>query len=304
MKTQFALTCLVLFGLIWSPSKSQDFQLLKPAEPIQSLHKHRPNEVIIQLPTKMKWEDMTFQSEEAQISKQEKEGYLSIVPTKEKVEIRVFHKSKLVKTLTYQATLPIVQVRSAHVEALYRNCSNDVAFDIKENGNYYTNLTYQSADAQIIPREKYITIIPHSNVSHVAVEIYHNDQLIATETFKVREIPEPEIRLFRISPKEGIPHTFKGALDVRATPNGDFAAFLPKDARFRVTQYTVTLARENRAILTEKVEGSSRSLDKIMDHAESGDRLVVEIKKVERMNALDQVTRFEMPMEIFVIPVN
>ena len=64
-----------------------------------------------------------------------------------------------------------------------------------------------------------------------------------------------------------------------------FATFLPKDARYRVTRYEVTLVRGRRpAMGTKTISGPSADLSDVVNTYREGDRLYVEVKDVQRMN--------------------
>jgi hypothetical protein len=94
-------------------------------------------------------------------------------------------------------------------------------------------------------------------------------------------------------------------LDAGADP--DFAEFLPDDARYRVTQWEVTLARGQRAIDTKRVTSSKVSLGDWVSKARPGtDRIVIEAKEVQRMNFKGEreTVRIGVNSSIKTVPIN
>ncbi len=67
-------------------------------------------------------------------------------------------------------------------------------------------------------------------------------------------------------------------------PDEDFKTFLPKDARYRVTDAEIVLARGSRPVGKAKLSNQSANLSSLMSKAKPGDRLVIDIKRVQRMN--------------------
>jgi hypothetical protein len=71
---------------------------------------------------------------------------------------------------------------------------------------------------------------------------------------------------------------------MRAVAEEGFAALLPKDARFKVTETEVYLVRGKRPV-GASVRGDDRiGIGGLTSQARPGDRLVIEVKSVKRMN--------------------
>jgi len=87
-------------------------------------------------------------------------------------------------------------------------------------------------------------------------------------------------------------------------PDESFAQFLPKDARYRVTGYDVFLGRGSRPVQTLSSNGPTINLSAIAAKARPGDRIVIEVKKVQRMNFRGQTETVRMPSTVFNIPLN
>jgi hypothetical protein len=94
-------------------------------------------------------------------------------------------------------------------------------------------------------------------------------------------------------------------LDIKAIPDESFKTFLPKDARYRVTGWEVTLARGKRPVAPpSKVTNESLAVGTLMQKAKEGDRVVVEVKQVQRMNFRGQTETVNVGNVIFNIPLN
>jgi hypothetical protein len=95
------------------------------------------------------------------------------------------------------------------------------------------------------------------------------------------------------------------SLEVKAVAEEGFAQFLPKDAQYRVTDWTITLARGNRPVGTPiKATSEKVNLSGLLGAAKPGDRLVVEVKEVQRMNFRRQIEKVNMSVPPQIIPLN
>ena len=130
---------------------------------------------------------------------------------------------------------------------------------------------------------------------------------IGSENFSVRLVPKPEIvptdGAREYDAKTGIKAAQLGRLVMRADADESFKQFLPKDARFRVTGYNVYLARGNRPIANQKVSGPEVNLRQWAAQAKAGDRIVIEVNEVKRMNFRDEVLDVPIGTKTFMIPI-
>lgn len=208
----------------------------------------------------------------------------------------------------YTVVKPVIQVRSASVSALYLRCGNVLQIDVPALGNLY-DPRFSAAGADAIPGAKkgLVTVVP--NRAKVDLTVSSGSAKIGTETFKVRKVPKPTIVPFSgnrpVDLKQGANALSIRSIELRAIPDEDFKAFLPKDARFRVTKYVVTLARGKRAVQTMNVSGNKAKLSGIIQKAKPGDRLVLEVKEVQRLNFKGRKEKVGgMSSNIFTVPLN
>jgi hypothetical protein len=95
-------------------------------------------------------------------------------------------------------------------------------------------------------------------------------------------------------------------LKMAAVSDADFKEFLPKDARYRVVEWDLILARGTQPVKRQTITGPDLNLRTIMPQARAGDRLVIEVKRVQRMNFKGQTENVNIPgaSRIFTLPIN
>ena len=214
--------------------------------------------------------------------------------------------STLVEDIEYFVAKPFIQIQAAAVQALYLNCGNELNVQVPALGMEY-NPTFKATGADVVAggAKGLITLIPKA--AEVKLEIYNNRSLIGTQLFNVRKIPRPDIIITskgkKINEKQGIPSPGPRSLEVRVLPDESFKAFLPKDARYRVAQWEVSLARGSRALKTKTVDAQQVSLGDFASLARDGDRLVIEVKKVERLNFKGEIETVKVGTVVHTVPL-
>ena len=193
---------------------------------------------------------------------------------------------------TYFVAKPVIQIQSDAVQALYLQCGNDLNVQVPSLGNSY-NPTFRATGAQIIKGNQpgKVTVIP--TTAKVALTVINEGNIIGTENFKVRRIPKAEIQVVVGGRAVGAkPIRMPRSIKIRAVADESFAAFLPKDAKFRVRAARITLVRGSRAISNMRATSSTVNLSRIVGQARPGDLIVVEIGKVERRTFRNQTINF------------
>ena len=215
--------------------------------------------------------------------------------------------STLVKNIEYFVARPVIQVQSAAVQALYLNCGNELNIQVPALGTEYNpSFKATGADLSVGSGKGLVTVIPKA--AEVKLDVYSNKNLLGTQLFKVRKIPKPDISITSkgkpVNEKKGMLAPGPRKLEARVIADESFKTFLPKDARYRVAQWEVSLARGSRALKIKKVNGQTVSLSEFAALAKAGDRLVIEIKKVERLNFKGAVETVKVGTIVRTIPLN
>lgn len=197
----------------------------------------------------------------------------------------------------YFVAKPVIQIQSASVQALYLQCGNELNVQVPALGTNY-NPDFRADGGAVYKGNKpgLVTIVPNS--ANVTLNVSNAGTTIGAEKFSVRRVPNPEIVPYSgnkpLDLKTGVPATSVRSLTMRAIADESFKEFLPNDATFRVAEYTVFLARGSRPVAQVKASGPDVDLRSFANQAKPGDRLVIEVTKVQRMNFRKEV--IDVPM--------
>ncbi len=209
--------------------------------------------------------------------------------------------------IEYIVAKPVIQITSASVQALYRNCGNKLDVQVPALGASYSP-TFKAKGGSLIPgKGGKVTAIPTGKQYDLSV--YSNGQFIGTQSFRVKPIPKPDLILKAggkmVDEKRGVSKV-PSNITLDAVPDADFAQFLPDDARYLVTAWDVTLARGARPIATKKVSGRKANLQSFVSKARKGDRIVIEVKEVQRKNfrGETEVVKINIGQRIKQFPIN
>jgi gliding motility-associated protein GldM len=210
-------------------------------------------------------------------------------------------------TIEYFVAKPVIQVQSASVQALYLQCGNELNVLVPALGtSYQPNFTADGASVINGNKPGAVTLVP--NAKNVKLNVSSGGTFIGSENFGVRLVPKPDIiptdGARELDQKQGIKAAQLGRIVMRADADASFKEFLPKDARFRVTGYTVYLARGNRPVANQKVNGPEVNISQWRSVAKAGDRIVIEVNEVKRMNFRDQVLDVPMGTKTYTLPIN
>ena len=211
------------------------------------------------------------------------------------------------ETIDYFVIKPTIQIQSASVNALYFKCGNELSVAVPALGSSY-NPTFKATGAEVVSGTGgNVTLVP--NGREVVLSVYNDGNLIGTQDFGVRAVPRPEVQIQLggrpLDAQRGLRTTDLRAMEAKVIPDADFARLLPNDARYRVSEWKVTLASGPRPKGEPKVfRNGDGDLSSFRSAARPGDRLVIEVLKVERLNF--QGRREEVPVgfQPMSIPIN
>ncbi|HEY8399896.1 MAG TPA: gliding motility protein GldM, partial [Cytophagaceae bacterium] len=188
----------------------------------------------------------------------------------------------------YLVAKPVIQVRSASVQALYRNCGNKLNVQVPALGNEYKP-TFTAEGATIIPGAErgMVTVVPTG--ASVKLKVSSNGNYLGEEKFNVLLIPNPTIEIKvnnkKVDPLKGIDKNELRSVSVRAVADKDFAKLLPDDAYFKVTEARVSLVANKKVKVNPKTFSNEfENISSWRDEANTGNYLLVEVLKVKRKN--------------------
>ena len=214
------------------------------------------------------------------------------------------------QTIEYVVAKPVIDVKSAAVSALYLNCGNPLNVQVPALGASYKPSFSANGASVITSGEKGQIIVVPSSTNEVTLNVSSEGSAIGNVKFPVRKIPRPSIVVkvngAPVDLKRGLTAPGPAALQVEAEPEPNFAAALPKEARYRISQGEILLARGKRPVGTAQISGALSSIANLRTQAQPGDRYVIEVKKVERKNFREAIEEVPIPTSgsIIVVPIN
>jgi gliding motility-associated protein GldM len=213
----------------------------------------------------------------------------------------------------YTVAKPVIDVKSASVGALYYNCGNDLNIQVPALGANYKP-SFKASNANVINGKDKGAIIVIPTIkgadAKVTISVSSDGASIGSKEFPVRGVPRPQIVAkiggSPVNQKTGVPAPGPASIQVAAEPDPGFLAALPKEARYNITDGEVTLARGKREITTLPIRSDNVNLASIRSQAQSGDRIIIVIKKARRLNFRDESE--EVPINpsasVITIPIN
>lgn len=211
-------------------------------------------------------------------------------------------------SVEYFVIKPTINVQSEAVNALYFRCGNEMRVEVPALGTAY-NPTFRAEGATVVPGSKTgsVTLIPNSR--KVKLLVYNDNNFIGNQEFDVRGVPLPEVRVEMggrpADTQRGVKVNQIRSLSAVVIPDEDFARLLPNDAKYRVAEWTVSLAsgprRKGEPLRFTTSEGN---ISRFRQLARPGDRLVIEVKRVERLNYQGNKEEVRVTFQPLNIPVN
>lgn len=207
----------------------------------------------------------------------------------------------------YFVAKPTYQYQTANVPGLYLGCANKLSVQSPSLGALWAP-TFRAEGAEVIPGAKKgeVTVVPSR--ASVELSVINQGNVLGTDPFKVQRVPKPSIEL-RVNNaaydrRRGAAASSARSIQVVAIPDEGFKNFSPEDARFRVSQIEVSLARGSRRVAGPLNLAGGGSISSLAQQAQAGDRYVIEIKKVERQNFKGQVSTVELGNLVEEISLN
>lgn len=220
-----------------------------------------------------------------------------------KVKVRRRDGTDTTYTITekYTVAQPVIDISSASVQALYRNCGNKLNIDVPALGvEYRPVISAEGATVQTVNAKGQVIVLPTGPT--VKLKVSSNGTFIGNKDFKVRVVPRPtiEVKIGGKTPNaiSGISMTEVRSIQVKAIADKEFAAALPDDAIYRVTEWTVTFAKGKGPKGSQKFTTENANLGALISQNSIGEgcRVIIEPQKVQRRNykgQWEEVTNFD-----------
>lgn len=157
-------------------------------------------------------------------------------------------KKRMTVTENFTVRKPEIQITSAAVQLLYRNCGNAINIDVPALGDYYDpQITATQAQVTQSRNQKIkFLVVPTGKTTQVKVQSKTNGQLveIGTVNYRVVEPPKPlfDIILNRNeSYRPGMEVNGGMSAYLRLTPDKEFKEMLPQDAKYEIGAIEISI---------------------------------------------------------------
>lgn len=209
-------------------------------------------------------------------------------------------------TEEYFVANPVLQVQSASVQALYLNCGNDLQINCPALGTeYQPQFSASGGSASPGAKKGQVTVVP--NTPKVTLTVSSGGTRIDALEFKVRKIPKPEIVALNgskpVDEKRGVKAPGPRSISMKAVPDESFKAFLPNDARYKVTKWEATLVRGKRPVDKKTFTSEQGNFSSFAAQAKPGDRILIEVTQVMRLNFKGKTETVDVGLVLKNIPL-
>ena len=201
----------------------------------------------------------------------------------------------------YIVAKPVIQVQSASVQALYLKCGNKLSVQVPALGVTY-DPSFTATGAEVIRGSKKGEVVLVPSGANVAMTVSSGGNTIGVENFKVRLVPKPTLSVVGLNIKQG--GACPASLTVKAISDESFKTFLPEDARYKVTKVEIIHVRGRRPVGAPKNGGETTNINDFRSNAREGDRLVIEVKEIQRMNFKGQTEVVTIPSDQSIFSYN
>jgi gliding motility-associated protein GldM len=197
----------------------------------------------------------------------------------------------------YFVVKPTYQIETGTLPPLYLGCANKLSIQSPALGALWAP-SFTTDGGEIIQsgQKGKFTIVP--NRAQLNITVSNGGNVLGSEPFRVNKVPKPSLEV-RVNgapfdERRGAPASGTRSIQVVAVPDESFKNFSPEDAKFRVAEVEVSLARGTRRINGVTLRGGGGSISSLAQQAQPGDRYVITILKVERQNFKGAVNEVEM----------
>lgn len=198
-------------------------------------------------------------------------------------------------THEYSVARPVIDVRSQSVEILYLECSNNLTINVPALGPAYqpsfrvTGGTFKQG-----AQKGQVSIDPQQR--EVKIDVSSAGNYIGQRQFEARRVPNPS---FDVRPDNQAYNANAGldqmptSLQIVLASDPDFAERFKDDATFLVSKGEVILSRgkSRKRSIPMAANGPSNRIDlsAIRNLMESGDRIVISIEEIVRINYAEKL---------------
>lgn len=187
----------------------------------------------------------------------------------------------------FKVRRPEIVAQSEALQTLYRRTANTVRIEVP--GLEDKPITLQVGSSKKTGRT--LAVSPAGKEVVVDVRLEDGDIWLGSKKFQVIDPPRPELAVLnatgrKINNGDNIPRG-RAMLEFKVEPDQEFLRRYPKDARYRVTKATVFLRKgltASKEVGKFDMKGGKLVLTKSLRSAKSGDRVLIRLDGVVRIN--------------------
>ena len=129
-----------------------------------------------------------------------------------------------------------------------------------------------------------------------------------TKDIIIKELAKPEIVALSggkpLDVKQGVNAPGPRQVQMQAKSDESFKTFLPNDARYKITEWNAILVRGKRPVRTKNFSSEVGDFNDFNSQGQPGDRIVIEVKSVKRMNFKGVIEDVNVGTPIINLPLN
>ena len=208
----------------------------------------------------------------------------------------------------YFVAKPSYEIETASMPPLYLGCANKLSIQSPQLGALWNPSFTANGAAVLTSGERgKITVIPNS--TQVSLNVNNGGSLLGTNQFKVNRVPRPTLKLLiggaEYDERRGASVSSVRSIQIQAIPDESFKNFMPDDAKFRVTGFTVSLAQGSRRVAGPISLGpGGGSVGSLASEAQPGMRYVIEVQGVQRQNFRGEISDVPVAQKYFPVNLN
>lgn len=209
----------------------------------------------------------------------------------------------------YYVVKPVIQVQGEAMSDLYKNCGNVLNVQVPALGaDYNPTFTATGATIKRTAVKGKIIVIPTS--PNVTVNISNNGTFIGQQKIKVKLIPQPVITMAKgnhkyiVNQVQGVSAGMLRQLSVKVFAENSFKKSNREDSHYKITKWEAIWVRGRNSKGMKKYTSENSTLREFANKAQSGDRIVVEVKEVKRKTFTGAIETVKIPTTIFTIPIH
>ncbi len=207
----------------------------------------------------------------------------------------------------YIVARPTLNFQSSEPPTLFMNCANRMTVNVPELGaEFIPGFSITGGSLETSSSRGQINVIP--NASRVKVNVKSSGINIGDKDFVAKKVPLPSVQIKNgsnpINVLAGIPKADIGKLMIVVTANEEFQKVCPQDARYKIKKWSAIAASGK--VSKGQSSGSGPRMMLKFDQIQPGQRVVIEVEELVRINFRNEEEEIKLPNELkyFTVAVN